>query len=471
MSEGTSGGTGTTWRVWNDLKRKEDELKWGGPQPGLGPQFDSMGRIADTAAHLGIAWGREQMGRVHRVRRALDDSGPIARRMIVERLAGIDLSAIWGILVSACQDIALYYGGSVLIGGAIGGFGGAFAGGVGALPGAAAGAAAGSYVGGGVLAMLGLKSLVEGLAQAIPEALQCYEDGFLKAWGPLRQDGRFGLDMTGRGDPSFAAFDLANGHVIMVSAILAAMTAYLTRGKGDKAVLLNEIRRSPRLGPRVASWIEENEARLRRHPALQSRRTGALPRDEASPPSPRGSQRGTQAHERPIGMPAKKVPCFTTKGLPQGSVPEFDRQLAGQEAGINSMTVDEYVKGRDAFRCGNSVRNPCVARTARAKYESDMRLNLMDEYQLQGFSAREAEKKAVEESLSRMSTLAALHNPDMVVGGKDVISDFGSLNVNSRIGAQWNKRGRLAELDNAANEIHESMRGVTKMNTRLERCK
>jgi hypothetical protein len=250
---GTGGGTSTTWRIWNDLKRKEDELKWGGPQPGLGPQFDSIGRVADTAAHLGIAWGREQMGRVNRVRKALDDSGPIARRMIVERLAGIDLSAIWGILMSACQDIALYYGGSVLIGGAIGGFGGAFVGGVGALPGAAAGAAAGSYAGGGVLAMLGLKSLVEGLAQAIPEALQCYEDGFLKAWGPLRQDRRFGLDMTGRGDPSFAAFDLAKGHVIMISAILAAMTAYLTRGKGDKAVLLNEIRRSPRLGPRVAS--------------------------------------------------------------------------------------------------------------------------------------------------------------------------------------------------------------------------
>jgi hypothetical protein len=139
MSDGI-GGTSTTWRVWNDLKRKEDELKWGGPQPGLGPQYDSMGRVADAAAHLGIAWGREQMGRVNRVRRALDDSGPIARRMIVERLSGIDLSAIWGILISACQDIALYYGGSVLIGGAIGGFGGAFVGGVGALPGAAAGA-------------------------------------------------------------------------------------------------------------------------------------------------------------------------------------------------------------------------------------------------------------------------------------------------------------------------------------------
>jgi hypothetical protein len=469
MSDGT-GGSSTTWRVWSDLKRKEDELKWGGPQPGLGTQYDSMGRVADAAAHLGIAWGREQMTRVNRVRKALDDSGPIARRMIVERLSGIDLSSIWGILVSTCQDIALYYGGSVLIGGAIGGFGGAFVGGVGALPGAAAGAAAGSYVGGGVLAMLGLKSLVEGLAQAIPEALRCYEDGFLKAWGPLRQDGRFGLDMAGRGDPSFAAFDLANGHVIMISAILAAMTAYLTRGKGDKAVLLNEIRRSPRLGPRVASWIEENEARLRRHPALQSRRTGALPRDEAPPSRP---QRSAVEPERvlPARMPVKKVPCFTTKGLPQGSVPEFDRQLAGQEAGINSMTVDEYINGRDAFQCGKAVRNSCIAKTARAEYHDELRETLFDEYLQNGFSALDAEEKAAKEAGKRMATLAALHNPDMVVGGKDVISDFGNRNINSRIGAQWNKSGRLAALDKAAGELQKSMRGAVKMNARLERCK
>lgn len=428
-----------------------------------------MGRVAEAAAHLGIAWGREQMGRVNRVRKALDDSGPVARRMIVERLAGIDLSSIWGILISACQDIALYYGGSVLIGGAIGGFGGAFVGGVGVLP----GAAAGSYVGGGVLAMLGLKSLVEGLAQAIPEALHCYEDGFLKAWGPLRQDGRFGLDMSGRGDPSFAAFDLANGHVIMVSAILAAMTAYLTRGKGDKAVLLNEIRRSPRLGPRVATWLEENEARLRRHPALQSRRTGALPRDEASPPPPRRSQRGTQEREplQPAGMPAKKVPCFTTKGLPQGQVPEFDRQLAGQEFGINNMTVDEYIKGRAAFTSGDLVRDRGLTRNARADYRETLETEMYNAFRRQGMSKSEALLQSSELAAAKMHTLAALHNPDMVSGGKDVISDFGDRKINSRIGAQWNKGQRLIELDAAAEAIPESLRGSTKMNAKLERCK
>jgi hypothetical protein len=106
-----SDGSNDTWRIWNELKRKEDEL----------------GSAAGTFA----SWGLEQLGRVDRVRKALDDSGPIARRLIADRLAGIDLSAIWAILIAACQDIALYYGGSVIAGGVVGGIGGALLGGAG----------------------------------------------------------------------------------------------------------------------------------------------------------------------------------------------------------------------------------------------------------------------------------------------------------------------------------------------------
>jgi hypothetical protein len=69
------------------------------------------------------------------VREALHNSGPLAQRMIVERLGGIDLSMIASILVSTCQDLALIYGGSAVLGGFIGGIGGAFFGGVGDLSG------------------------------------------------------------------------------------------------------------------------------------------------------------------------------------------------------------------------------------------------------------------------------------------------------------------------------------------------
>lgn len=218
-------GINDMWRVWSNLQRKEDELKWGGYHSGAGQQYDSMGRRASSSSHFGGDWGREQMGRVNRLRKALDDSGPMAQRMVVDRLSGINLSTIWHILVSACQDVALYYGGSVAAGGIVGGVGGAFFGGVGAFPGAAAGAAAGSYVGGVVLAMVGLKSLVEEVADAIPESLSYYHKGFVEAWGPLRQDPQHGLSVGSRGDPSAAAFDFAQGHVILITAILAALVA------------------------------------------------------------------------------------------------------------------------------------------------------------------------------------------------------------------------------------------------------
>ena len=451
-----SDGTNDTWRVWHDLKRKEEALG------------DAAGGFA--------GWGLAQIGRVDRVRKALDDSGPIARRLIAQRLVGIDLSVIWPVLIAACQDIALYYGGSVIVGGAIGGIGGAFFGGVGAVPGAAAGAAAGSYVGGAVLGFLGLKSLVEGLAEAIPEALTSYRDGFVKAWGPVRRDPLSSVDGFGRGDASFAAFDLADGHVIMISLILMGMISYLTRGRGDKAMLLSEISRSPRLGRPVAQWLEQNEERLRRCPALQSRQHRNSQLDEPAPapaPAPKpgrkpGEERGGQ---RPAGMPQKKVPCFTTKDLPQADVPEFDRQLAGQETGINNMTVDEYLKGREAFDSKSSVRDPNVARQAREAHQKALIRDISRTLRSEGMSRSQAMNEATKQASDIMKTLAALHNPDMVAGGKDVISGFGQRGINSRIGAQWRQYERLTQLDKAANDVPEALRGRIKMNAKLERCK
>jgi hypothetical protein len=69
----------------------------------------------------------------------------------------------------------------------------------------------------------------------------------------------------------------------------------------------------------------------------------------------------------------------------------------------------------------------------------------------------------------RMKNLAALHNPDMFAGGKDVIGGMGDKGVNSSIGAQW--KGRAAQLDKEARSIPASERGSTKMNSKLKRCK
>lgn len=463
-------------RVWSELTRRENELKWGGNSPGFGSHYDSMGRLAG-APSFDVRWAREQLGRVERVRQALEESGPQAQRMITQQLAGIDLSTIWSILISACKDIALIYGGSVVAGSFIGGVSGAFAGGVGAIPGAAAGGAAGGYVGGWVLGLLGLASLVDGVTGAIPDAMRYYERGFSEAWGPTRHDHQHPGICSGECNVSSAAFDLANGHVIMVSAILGVLAAYLTRGRSDKAALLTEIGRSSRLGPKVARWVEQNEDRLRKLPALQSQRSGSAGSRVSpggQPPPPKRGREPKRDREpepqKPAGMPQKKVPCFKPNDLPHSKVPEFDRQLAGQEAGINNMTVKEYLDGRAAFDNKTSTRDPNLARRERTKFENSLINNLIEKYQVEGLDPEIAEEKAKKAAADKMKTLAALHNPDMVAGGKDVIADFGDENVNKRIGAQWNKGDRLMELDSAAKAVPEALRD-TKMNAKLERCK
>lgn len=269
-----------------------------------------------------------------------------------------------------------------------------------------------------------------------------------------------------------AASHIANGHVAIVLLLLSAITAYLLRGKKMKT--LAQEARTGRLGDRFATWMAQNEEKLRTHPKLQPVQNS---RSNSVPGSSAGSGNLTPPRKthpvapapRPRGMPPTRVPCFTTKNLLQSKVPEFDRQLAGQERGINDLSVEEYLKGRELFEGKEVVRNPGVAQQERARYEREMVKNLSDQLRSEGKSAREADKKAAEIAADKMRTLAALHNPDMVAGGKDAIGDFGDRNVNSRIGAQW--RSRVGELDEAAKNVPEMNRGKVKMNAKLERCK
>jgi hypothetical protein len=415
--------------------------------------------------------------RVQRVQQALEISGPIARRLIVERLVGIDLSSIWTVLLDACKEIALYYGSSVVVGAVIGGVAGAFAGGVGAVPGAAGGAALGAQVGGWILAFLGLKSLIEYVTEALPEALKHYENGFRRAWGAPPPNNR--MPYTGPAIPvnvSGAASDFALGHVIVIMAMLSALVSYLTRGRGNKAQVLQEIRQSPRLGPKVADWIAHNEGRLLNHPSLQHKPGSGRDRkqDVGSAESPsslagrRGKGDGTDAAPPPR-MPEKKVPCFHPNDLPAAKIPEFDRQLAGQQRGLNNMTVDEYIKGREAFDSGAAKRSSSTAKQARNDLRDILQSEAEQDFIAGGMGPVEAAEQAAKAAREKMATLAALHNPDMVAAGKDVIDDFGDRNVNSRLGAQW--RSRVAELDAAAALVPEGSRKDMKMNAKLERCK
>jgi hypothetical protein len=210
--------------------------------------------------------------RVRQVMKAVDESEGLALKEIQRKVDNISMDAVWPVLRLVCHDIALYLGGSTLVGGAIGGGLGFFAGGVGAIPGAAAGSAVGVQVGNVILGFLGLKCLVEYMVDAMPRALHAYREGFTQAWGrvpDLRANSidapHFGADIQLNGSHG-AAQSFAQGHVIMVVALLTAIVAYLTRGKGTLASLAAEVRQSSRLGPKFAAWLDQNADKLVRNP-------------------------------------------------------------------------------------------------------------------------------------------------------------------------------------------------------------
>lgn len=262
--------------IWRELERIEQQLS-AGAGAAVGRLYDAMGRAgAQTFTRYGnqLAVG---IARVERVRQALDQSAPMAQRLMVQQLSGIGISAVWNMLVAACKEIALYYGGAVVTGAVVGGAIGATAFGVGAAPGVVIGTAAGAQVGTWVLALLGLKELAEGLGSMLPAALDHYERGFREAWGaaPGDRSDTWKSTIPASGNTYSGAWHMAQGHVILVMAILTALVAYLSRGRGNKALLMQEIRESRRLGPKFADWLAENEGKLLGHPQLRAS-TGAL---------------------------------------------------------------------------------------------------------------------------------------------------------------------------------------------------
>ena len=148
---------------------------------------------------------------------------------------------------------------------------------------------------------------------------------------------------------------------------------------------------------------------------------------------------------------------------------EYYRQLKDQEAGLNNLTVDEYLSGREAFKKYGRPKSNGAQANARIEYENNIQSSLEKSYQKQGKSAAVAEKLATARTKVIVSKLHALHDPDMVAGGQDKINRLGRGDVNSSIGSQW--KHRVVEMDKAAKEAQNSQGGQTKMKVELNRCK
>ncbi|QBE65515.1 DUF6861 domain-containing protein [Pseudoduganella lutea] len=351
---------------WRELERVEQWLSTGAGAA-AGRIYDTMGRPGEqTFANYGNELVAS-VARVERVRQALDQSGPMAKRLAMQQLSGIGLDDVWDILLAACKEIALYYGGAVVTGAVVGGAIGSLAFGAGAIPGAVVGGAAGSQVGIWVLTLLGLKELVVGLGTMFPVAMEHYVRGFREAWGAVPDNRRdFGNSAAlSSGSISAGAWHMGQGHFILVTAILTAVVAYLTRGGGTTASLAQMARQSRRLGAKFANWAVKNERKLLAHPQLQSRPNNsvAMAMGESLPTSGRGASGPSGSRSASGTSGNTKVDAVgANTALVDSEVSALQRMAANNRAGspaADLRSAYQQAKGQVDF----------------AHIEADVRLN------------------------------------------------------------------------------------------------
>ncbi|QNT39807.1 MULTISPECIES: DUF6861 domain-containing protein [Pseudomonas] len=423
-----------------------------------GGQFRTS--LNEEVASLGL-----NLRRIEAVRTAFYHAEWQAAHMLRQRFADLDINSIVDELLMVVRQMAMIVAGSTITGGLLGAGVGAFAGGAGTIPFAGAGAAMGLKVSGWILGALGLASIAEFFIEGLPRIGEYYVDGIRFAW-----KGTCGNEGTGpfcRDDPyaiSRATHQIAQGHVEVVLLLLGAIVSYLTRGRGDARVLAQEMAAS-RKGARLGQWMLKHEEGLKKRPDLQApeRRKGAVSEPQPMQPDRPAGKDKEPSTGKPGSMPLHTVACFKADKLPPAKHGEFERQLKGQQEGLNRLTVEEFLEN-----IANPVkRSPSAAKRARKELEEALTQRLEEELQ-ESMGYRAAKAEAAKRAKKTMASLAALHNPDLVVGGKDVIADFGDRQVNSSIGPQW--KTKVENLRNAAAAVPESSRGRTLINVNLHKC-
>ncbi|WP_282130869.1 RHS repeat-associated core domain-containing protein [Pseudoalteromonas aliena] len=179
-------------------------------------------------------------------------------------------------------------------------------------------------------------------------------------------------------------------------------------------------------------------------------------------------------------MELHKVACF--KKNKKGSDQEYDDQLQGQQDGINKMTVKEYLDNRESYESIKRKGTGAAQKKARDDFKDSAIIEYVDKLANDNVFGEEAEKLATEMAESKMKTLNALHNPDMIAGGNDIVEVLGDAGVNKSIGSQWKNKGinalgekeklsRVLAMDVQANNSLRDMGPNTYMNVNLHRCK
>jgi len=445
------------WHIvptWRDIEtRITDEMGYQG-----GAHFRTYLNEAVPSLALNLR-------RVDSVRRAFYEAESKAGQLLRQRFTDLDIRSILNDLLGVAEQMAMIVAGTALTGGLLGAGIGAFAGGAGAIPGGVAGTAIGFKVSGWILGVLGIASLAEFFVDGLPRIGEYYLQGIGIAWEGTR--GEEGLNAFSQDNPyaiDQAAHFIATGHVEVVMLLLGAMVSYLTRGGGNAGVLAQEMAASKK-GSRIGQWMLKHEEALKKRPDLQlpERRKGAAGEPQpAQPDRPAGKDK-EPSKGKPGSMPLHTVACFKADKLPASKHGEFERQLKGQQDGLNRLTVEEFLNNL----ANPAKRNPRLAKQARKELYAELQERIQKDL-LKTMSPIEARKLSVKQAKETLSSLAALHNPDLVAGGRDSITDFGDRQVNSTIGPQW--RSKVDSMKAAAEKASKSGAASSLLNVKLHKC-
>lgn len=143
---------------------------------------------------------------------------------------------------------------------------------------------------------------------------------------------------------------------------------------------------------------------------------------------------------------------------------EFDRQLKGQEDGMNKLTISEYLNNRENYRLnGRSIEGMDAQKEFREKTLADRIASNREK----GMDYNTAKIEALE----WIQDKAALHEPDQIAGGDPLkVSDIGDSAINSSIGSQWRNKINTVDIQiqNYAQKLSPEAQNKTLLNIKLK---
>ncbi|ELS43227.1 polymorphic toxin type 15 domain-containing protein [Pseudomonas syringae] len=478
---------------WDEIERnltdKFDDLNQAFHQSWAQAEPEWHGFTRRISSGFDRTYGYLGGGRIDSVREALNQSYPMVLERLRRRWVDLDIDQIVDVLVQISREVALILGGSVAIGSIVGGVAGGFFLGAGAGPGLVVGGGVGLQVGSLILSGLGLYSIAEYFYKGLPECLLTLQDGITTAWSADLETS-VGVDPTGgaRARREYAIDSasrlLARGQEQFVTLLLTAIVTYLTRGQiksgltsGVESLAARSAKlRSEISNRRLADWLTKNEQKILAHPDFQPvdspKFTFKQAEADAEPSKPKPKANPLERLEElkikdfnPYENPRFKEMSSVEK---QKFLKNYSAQLKAQQDAINNMTAEEFKSARDSYKSfGRNPAADAMQRRMGKQLEREIAEKIQKTLVKKGVDIREAIIQAKARAKEVRSTVAALHEPDMVAGGwlNPNPVRMGDSSVNSSIGGSWSSR--LNALDDAVESAMLNGNGSAKLNVRL----